>query len=557
MTDAVTPPTLIVDQNRGYREWLLPEIYTGPNSTGRYVPNKDDAVRDWAQGVFRVVDVDYTTGLSTMQLWTPPQNPNTLTDEDILLGTGPGTQSESFRLYIDPSVTPHTLAIDARIHIHGTQATYVKYFRGTDISSTTGQVISAYYDQSGNFLGENIPLENVVMDANNVVAVKTPKVGYTTQDLQDGDVVTAVVYNDAGGAVSIAKLLVANTSFIRSTDASAKYVKAISLETPFLSTSDPKLIQYPINMPVSALNLIGVVTYSDGSKLRMPVDGTKFSLFGLENYIATIQGQQLDLVLSYKLSANEYNYIGTPSPNQHISESYKATTLQADGAYSIKLFVTPVWIDALNGYRLEYYLYNLDREFVYPVTNLVDQQTGSRAFDPVEYGTVQHLAVAINMNQVDSQFANYRHVQSFDLTLLRAGNSQDGDNWTVAYTPGQNPPYGVGVKALATYVEVGNWKLDVSCGAATQADWLNEVFYATQPLFDPGTETQAPTPNYFALVYGSERIELPIAQWNAITTMTSTFVEGTPIYLEFIRRNSQTDLQLGISGLIVHFPAAQ
>lgn len=555
MADPITPPTLIADPTRGFRMWLVSEIYAGPSSAGRYVPNPDDMVWDWNSGYNRVISVDYTTGLSVVKPWTPPANSNPISDSDVLLGAGPGYQSESFRAYLDQSVLPHILAVDSRIHLYGTTVSYIKIFKGTDIS-VNGQVISQMYDQGGTFLGENIPLELVAMENSSNTAVKAPQVGYTTQSLNDADVVTAVCYDDAGNATSICKLLIKNTSFIRTTDAAAKYITAISVETPFLSSSDSTLIQYPINMPVSALNLIGVVTYSDGSKLRLPVDGTKFSMYGLENYISTIQGQTLDLVLSYKLSPGEYNYITQSSPNKHISIAMKATTLQADGAYSVKLFVAPRWIDALNGYTLEYFLYNLDREDVYPVTNLVQLQSGSRTFNPLQYGTTQHIAVGLNLNQVDPSFANYRHVQEFDVTLLRQGTDKSGDNWTIGYTPGQNPPYGLGTVASVKFINVGNWQYDLSCGLTNQTDWLNKVFYATQPLFDPGSEQQAPTPNYFALVYGNERLEVPISQWNSIITMTSTMVEGTLLNVEFFKRNASTDLQLGVSQMIIHQQAA-
>lgn len=561
----VTPPTLIMDPNRGYREWHIREIYDGPTSQGRYVPNKDDAVRDWTQGLFQVMSVDYTTGLSVRKLWVPPLDPNALQDADILLGAGPGYQSESYRAYVDQSVMPHTLALESRIHIYSSTASYIKIFRGTDIS-INGEVVSQMYDSGGTFLGENIPLELVAVPALQGtstmtylvplsvtnMAIKAPKVGYTTKTLDDGEVVTVVVYGDDSGVLSIQKFLIKNTAFIRTTDASAKYIKAISVETPFLSSSDPNLIQYPINMPVSALNLIGVVTYSDGSQLRMPVDGTKFSMFGLDNYIATVAGQTLDLVLSYKLSPGEYNYITETSPNKHISIPYKATTLKADGAYSIKLFVAPTWINALSGYSLQYYLYNLDREDVYPVTQFVQMGSDSRAFNPIQYGTVQHIAVGLDLNKVDPAFANYRHVQEFDITLLKQGNDQTGDNWTVGYTPGQNPPYGVGVQAKIKFINVGNWQLDLSCGLTNLTDWLNKVFYATQPLFDSGSEDKAPAPNFMVLVYGNSRLEVPISQWNSTITMGETFVEGTTVDVQFIRRNAQTDLQLGVSSMIIH-----
>ncbi len=550
---ADTNAVVIVDPSRGFRTWHMNEIYF-PNGrgTGRYVPNVNDLVVDYTQGFFRVVAVDYTTLESTLQKWTPPTESQAVTDEDILLGAGPGTQSESFRAYLDTSVFPHRLAVDSRCHVYGTHCVSMKIFLGTDLSPA-GEVISAFYDQSGVFLGENIPLELVAMPDQNNRAVKTPQVGYTTRHLPDGEVVTAVFYSDTGNVVSIAKLLIKNTAFMRTTDASRKYVTGISVETPFLSPSDPKLIQFPINMPVANLNLMGVVHYSDGSKLKMPVDGTKFSMYGLDNYISTVQGQKLPLVLTYKLSEEEYSYVNEPSPNKHISEAYTATTLKADGSYSVKLFAYPVWIDRLNGYRLEYFLYNLDRETWYNVTNVVQMATGSRAFNPSEYGILQKITVAVDLNRVDPKYAAYRHVQTFEITLLNDGDLNDQDNWTVGFSPGQSPPYGVGVQALATFVDAANWRLDLTCGCKTLEEWLDKVYYPTQPLVDPESEIEPPEPNFFVLVSGNSRAEFPIEQWGSLITVPTVPPEGRNVYLEFIRRGSVTDKQLAKSGLVVHY----
>lgn len=550
MTDPITPPVLIIDPNRSFRTWHISEIYV-PGHTGRYVPNPDDLIVDYTEGFFRVASVDYTTGVSTLVKWVLPRVNENFNDEDILLGAGPGLPSESYRALIDTSVFPHTLALDSRLRVYGTTNSYIKVFKGRNVG-VTGEVISAFYDQNGTLLGENIPLELVATEDAGNIAIKAPMVGHTLRQLPDGEVVTAVVYDDVGQPRSVNPLLVLNTAFIRTTDAAAKYIVGISLESPFLSETDPGLIEYPINMPVEGLNIVGVVTYSDGSKLRLPIDGTKFALYGLDNYIASIQGQQVPLVLTYKLSLNEFNYIGVPSPNGHISVPYRATTLESDGAYTVKLFAYPVWVSDLVGYRLEYFLYNLDRDTVYPVTNLVEMATGSRAFDPLQYGVVQRITVAVDLNRVDPQFAAYRHAQTFEITLMRDGDSSYGDNWTIGFDPGQDPPYGSGLSAISQFINVGNWKLDVSCGATTLENWLDRVFYATRPLYDPATELKAPEPNFFAVVTPSGRAEFPIDMWNSEITVEQAPAEGKLVYLEFIRRGSTTDLQLGVSGLVTH-----
>jgi hypothetical protein len=564
MSNNVLPETVLVDPDRGYREWHIREIYAPGNSSseGQYVPNPDDSVRDWTQGILRVISVDYTTGISVLLKWTEPRDPGEITDLDLLLGAGPGYQSESYRCFLDQSVFPFTLALDGRQHIYGTAASSIKIFLGTDISAN-GDVISQFYDSAGNLLGENIPLElaavlpaygndGVIVTPQTNVAVKVPLVGKTTRSLPDGEVVTVVAYNDIGGPISQAKMLIKNSAFIRQTDASRKYVMEIAVETPFLSPSDPHLIEYPINMPVDNLNLMGVVTYSDGQRLKMPIDGTKFTMVGLRNYVATIQGQEVPLMLSYLLSPHESAYIHTPAVNGKISVPYQARTKTSDGAYSVKLFAYPTWVDILNGYRLEYYLYNLDRQQVYRVTNLVSQAVNSAPFDPILYGVRQRINVGVNMNEVDPLFDNWRHTQMFEITLIRPGNQDIGDNWTVGFTAGQEPPYGENVKAGVTFINVNNWTLDVSCGCTTLQEWLDTVYYPTQPLYDQRTEVGPLVPNFFIVQSGNSRVELPISQWNAVITVTQGTDEGKLVYIEFLRKTINNDLQLSVAGLIAH-----
>lgn len=544
-------PVLIIDPNRGYRHWLINEIYV-VGGDGRHVPNEDDSVLDWEEGLFRVTNVDYTTGVSTLEKWEPPKNPNVIDDQDVLLGAGPGTVSESYRVYVDQSVFPYRLACDRRLHLYGSTSSYIKIFHGTNIG-VDGDVISMFFDNGGTLLGENIPLELVAMPDGNNRAVKAPMVGYTNRQMDDGEVVTAVVYGDQGHAVSIAKMLVRNTAFVRSTDLNRKFIRSIGVDTPFLSSSDPTLIQYPINMPVDALNLMGVVNYSDGTSLRMPIDGTKFSLLGLENYVASIQGQVMPIVLSYKLGVEEFNYQTVPTSNKHITAAYRATTMRADGAYSLKLFVYPVWISAIDGYRLEAYLYDMNRSVMRRVTSYIQTAFNSPAFDPILYGTVQHISLAVDLNRIDSSYANYRHVQSFAISLLRPATDHSGDAWTVQFSNNPAVVYGSGINAKVHMVNQNYWEIDLTSSIATFAEWKERVFYKTEPLFDSHTETEAPAPTHFVLVVGLTETEYPIDKWDDTLVATSMVAEGTPIYLKFLRRNPGNDLQLGVSGLVTRY----
>ena len=57
------------------------------------------------------------------------------------------------------------------------------------------------------------------------------------------------------------------------------------------------------------MNLIGVVKYNNGKKVRYPINNqTRMRLFGIENYVPSVVGQSVPLVLSYRLDVNETTF---------------------------------------------------------------------------------------------------------------------------------------------------------------------------------------------------------------------------------------------------------
>lgn len=542
------PDNVIRNPNRGFETFLISEIYV-PGGTGRYVPNVNDFIIDYDSGFYRCTSVDYTTGISVLQRWDPPRQNNVVDSIDVLLGAGPGRASESYRAYLDTSVVPYILALDSRLHLYGTGNRYAKFFRGTDISQTTGQVISQYYDQSGNMLGENIPLETVgLFDASNI-AIQTPIVAYTMTQLQDGEVVTVVIYDDAGNVKSVNYVTVKNSTFVRSVDQSLEYIVNISIDSPYLDPGDPTTIEIPVNMVVDNIPMMGVVTYNSGRVARIPIDGYKMELLGLENYIATRAGQTVPVALTYRIGPNEYSYNMTVSVNNHITVPYQIRTANPDLAYSVRMFAYPQWVDAITGYQLKFYLTNLEREFIWDVTPYVVAGAGSRAFDPTQYGTLQRVSFMVDLSLLDPRFTSYHHVETYEFVLIGPPNEMDTTSWEIGFEPNQAARYGVDLQATVDFQGANNWRYGIACGETDLTSWLNRVYYRTLPLYNNLTEEQPPVPTHFNLRVGTHQELFPIAQWNVLLTMHEGAVNGQLVYIEFIRRVSDNDLQLSVSAM--------
>lgn len=546
-TDGLTP---VYDPNGLWKTWALHEIYVGTIGENRYVPNLKDYVVDVETDERWVVEeIDPSTLIPVLRKIVTLKT-GEFDDDDLLLGVGPGTQADTYRLYIDKSVLPYTMAVDARLSVKGTMVMTAKIFRGSELLGNS-QVISAFYDQLGNMLGQAIPLELVEMPNDQNFSVKTVPVCYTSENLPDNEVVTVVFYSATGHVVSKRQLLVENTAFIRSANTAVKYITGISMESPFISNTDPTLLAYPMNVPLRGLNLMGVVHYSDGTSLKMPVDGTKFSIYGLEQYLSTVIGQRLPLVLKYAVSSDEIVYGATVTDNKFVTKNYRATTVQANGAFTVKLFGYPVWIDGVHGYRLEWYMYNLERNRVFNVTPYVTFNNHSAVFDPTNYGVAQHLNVSLNLKDANGAYPSYIHAQTISISLVRPGTEHQ-TNWTIAFDPMQSPEYGVDNFAQTEFINQNLSKIKIDSGALTQTAWLDKLYFATKPLVDDAREVTAPVPNYYTLVVGNVELEYPIGQWNSEQLIETSIANGSTVFVKFFKRTPEGDIQLSVAGLPVY-----
>jgi hypothetical protein len=541
----------IYDPDAPWRQWALHEIWQGPDNTGtkHYVPKVLDYVKDTEVNQDYIVDdLELTTLTPTLRPINPNNTSYVLDQPDVLFGVGPGTQADTYRVYLDDSVTPHVLAVDSRLKVGGTMCSYAKIFKGAN-TGPTGEVISAMYNASGYFVTENVPLELVAIDSHINYSIKVVGVCYTMETLADAEVVTVVFYNDAGHVVSKRQCLVENTGFIRSINEPQVFITQISLESPFLSATVDRLIEFPINVPISALNLTGVVHYSDGSTQRLPVDGNKFKLLGLEQFIATTENFQIDLVLRYVLSPDEVTYSATTNGGKYMTEVYSIVTVNPNNSYSVKLFGYPEWVDNASGYNLRWFLFNLDRNLYFDVTPhvLFAQNTGP--YNPIAYGYLQQKAITLNLQAVSGAFKPYIHTQLYDV-VLNGPPTPDTAPWTVAHEHNPSRPlYGVGLFAKRNAQDATQVKID--CGFTLQEDWITHLYKHTFPLVDPYTETQVLIPNQFEVIYGATKVLLPIAAWTNPVALGVPIPLGATIYLRFLQVVGQTEINLAMAALCV------
>lgn len=543
-TDGIVP---VYEPEGRWCFWGLHEIWVGDIGANRYVPKVNDYVIEYNTYTTYIVDhIDPITLIPTLREIRPANMSFSFTETDVLFGVGPGTQSDTYRVYVDKSVTPYILAVDARLKIAGTMSHHAKIFKGSNVSNT-GVVVSKVYDNSGHLISQDIGLELVAIDSHVNYSIKTVKVCNTTAELMDGEIVTIVIYTDNGHVVSKRQLLVENTSFIRSVNSSLKYVSHISVDCPFMSPTESSLIEFPLNVPLNALNLMGTVHYSDGSTLTLPVDGNKFRMHGLQQHVSTIIGQRIELVLAYALSPTEVAYAGVSTDGHYVTEPYSLMTINPNNSYTVKLFGYPIWIDAVNGYQMQWWLFNLDRNVYFNVTPFVSFATNTGPFNPTGYGYLQRKAVSINLRDVSGAFKPFVHTQLVDI-VLNGGANETITPWTMAHESiSTRPSYGNGLKA--TKVSATTIKID--SGITDFNEWKERMYGHIYPLVDRVAELNPPTPTHFVIEYSGLNIEFPISNWGSNLNIGMNIPIYKTITVRFLRRTGNGDMHLGISALMV------
>jgi hypothetical protein len=541
--DGYTP---LYEPQASWKMWSIHEIYRGLEGQNKFVPKVDDyVIEPETFTTYRVQALDPVTFIPDLYLIKPYGANFVYSDVDILLGP----TNENFRAYVDKSVTPYTLSIDDALHVYGSEAQAARIYRGTIIDPH--YVASMVYDNNGNFIGNDVALEMVQFNSHDNYATKIVKTCNTNMDLQDGEILTIVVLGSGGRVLSKRGVIVENTTFVARAFNEQKYITNIFLRSPFVSSVDPNIINYPVNLPISSFNPIAVVQYNDASQVEWPIDGTKFEIEGLTPFVSTIIGHKVPLVLRYKLDPTEATIAGLTSDYVYITKPYELVVSEPNTSYNVQLNVFPVWSNATASYVLKAYLTNLDRNIYFDVTSFLTIATNSQAFNPTLYGITQRITFRVNLRDVSSLYNYFIYTQVSDI-VLRAPvpDTSHPTPWEVGIrVPSTIPNYGE--NNIATRNPTHPEKLRLHSGGLDLDTWLDHIYIRSQPLLNPLSETSPMTPSHMKVIYNGNEVIVPVTQYNTDITMPVNITLYDSVTVIFMKQISTGYLILSAAMLSI------
>lgn len=542
---SITP---IFDPDRSFRLWAISEIYKH-SVQGSYVPNVNDGVWDWDEGLYKVVFVDIETGESQLERYRAISQNEALSPDDILLGAVPARVSEAYRLYINDHFDPICAAVDSRLIIYGSDNQYIRLFKGFEIGNN-GKVISAYYDSNNELKDDKIPLEIVQSVDENNRCIKTPAIGYVTKGLPDGEAVTAVVYSNTGSVTSINPLLIKNVSFVRRASESNTYITKITIQSPYLVGNSDRL-EVPLHTPLSKLAIDVILHYSSGQQRKIVANDPHISISGLEVFKVSQKNQTIPVIITYRFADNESNYNASADDGTSMSVTYQLTTTPPLSTGVIKLYAIPSWDTSVNGWVLDYYMFNQDGSENKLVTDAVNViRSDSKAYSPNDYDTVQSLTLTMQVNQVSSIYVDYTHNQTLDVTLL-SPRGQYIPSWSLSYSDDGDGVYGLDQLAHVT-VRDSIVYIDISQGINDVNSWLDVMYMRVYPIVS-GVNNRVVLPTHFKLHYNNEFVMVMVAKYNDPIVFPIEPLSGDTMVLEWVYRSESNDVYLAMTPLTILF----
>lgn len=547
---AYTLPSNVLDPDptRRHMTLLIEEVFPGIGEeqdpdTKYIVAIPNDKVSDIPNAkeyYVHAVDANYKPDL---RLWNPNSTPES--QSTSLVGFGVGAVNEAYRGYYNTTHVPNTFTIASYVHFKGNTVVGYRLFRGYDTTEETGEVISKHFDQNGNFMGDLVPVVAHFSEGEWKSVPNTANI--QDSELRHEDPVTLVAYNAEGLQCHSALLITHLTNFTPNLNRTYREVSSISITSPYLDPNDSTVLKVPNNTNIWSIPIQGVVHYLDGTSDTFNFDQSEGKLHGLEGKVLSIPDIDYPIAASYYLSDNEIAFQSGNGAKRHVTIPLTLSLYQPDSSNVVKLFVVPEYISDTLGYRLNYWLHDLERNSPINVTSLV-RYHDKFDFDPLAYNNRQSLVVSVDLTKVHPRYNDFEHTQ--DLEVLLVGEpSNNTDSWRLRYTEGAGW-YGEDIEA-SIRTENNVSVFNIANGHTRSGEYLIDFYQRVAPLSDETAGVYAPTPTHVGIRHGSVVKRIPIEDFANDIIWTGVIPDGSTIEVLWLLESGGTYGYLGITPMTV------
>ena len=540
--------------------WELSEVYNGGVGNNMYVPKVKDYVIQASSGTLYIVtDLNLSNFIPTMQQIEIEKMPSVLKYQNILGNPSVADILSPYKLYFNSETDPYTLNVDASLIIFNTLANSVKFFLGSNIT-TNPSPISLSLDNNGNIISDSIPLVGVSYNNTSDVYNKVIPTAFTNQILETGDYVTILVYDAVGNVIQQAVLtVVVSNGYVGPSDPTL-LVTGLSLQSPFISATNPNVIELPSNIGISDVQFKGVVNYNNGTTAVHNVNqGGPFSVYGLDQVLKANMLESVNIVLQYTLQPEEKAVVGQSYNGKTVSEQYTLELTSPNFDYQLQLYPIPLWNG--NQFNVHWFLLSMSRNLFIEVTPYVTYSNGT-GFNGSLFATNQSLQVALNLNNVAPQLNGLNVSQYCQILFNNIALGPSTIYQLFSDTAVSTAPYGNNARAKS--LNSSNTILDITCQNTQTSAWLNQLYYANLPVTNTQLESAPPVPTHFDIFYNTgpivnnqlltngNSVRFQLGDWNQAINLGNVSIPlNSTIMIRFLQITADQVSVLSVSPLLI------
>ena len=540
--------------------WELSEVYNGGVGNNMYVPKVKDYVIQASSGTLYIVtDLNLSNFIPTMQQIEIEKMPSVLKYQNILGNPSVADILSPYKLYFNSETDPYTLNVDASLIIFNTLANSVKFFLGSNIT-TNPSPISLSLDNNGNIISDSIPLVGVSYNNTSDVYNKVIPTAFTNQILETGDYVTILVYDAVGNVIQQAVLtVVVSNGYVGPSDPTL-LVTGLSLQSPFISATNPNVIELPSNIGISDVQFKGVVNYNNGTTAVHNVNqGGPFSVYGLDQVLKANMLESVNIVLQYTLQPEEKAVVGQSYNGKTVSEQYTLELTSPNFDYQLQLYPIPLWNG--NQFNVHWFLLSMSRNLFIEVTPYVTYSNGT-GFNGSLFATNQSLQVALNLNNIAPQLNGLNVSQYCQILFNNIALGPSTIYQLFSDTAVSTAPYGNNARAKS--LNSSNTILDITCQNTQTSAWLNQLYYANLPVTNTQLESAPPVPTHFDIFYNTgpivnnqlltngNSVRFQLGDWNQAINLGNVSIPlNSTIMIRFLQITANQVSVLSVSPLLI------
>ena len=400
-----------------------------------------------------------------------------------------------FKAYYDTRTSPYTLYIGRVKFYGGSPSTYTLTRYPNNPSQAT--VVSLYYNESGDFAGNSVPMVSVGDDTN-IWYCQTCSINFIPELNEE---LLIQVYSETGALCGECSVYCQPADIINTALTYRPKIQNLTVKgTQPLQSGGFYLYE---KQKLSDLALYGVLTFSDGTTQKITIDGLQTILYGENDFVASYCGLNQYFLLKYNLSYNQT--IGTPSSDvkvttTSISVPFTVKVIANELAAPIKLSVIPQWDPTLSQYVLQYFYYSTNHNRATLITDNVT--IGNGTFTGNDFINWQSFTITVDMNTVDSVTypSSVNYTQSVAIKLQPPASLV---RYLIADSLSSPVIYGTDSSDCRRPVMYYDSTLNqyfISTTLFQNSGALLEAFYYNaNPPYDSNTETAVPVPTHFTV----------------------------------------------------------